>query len=103
MSRLASEKRDLEAQLGRLREEALAGRAARQEAEQLRGLVRSLELELGQERGLGHRTPARRGQDCRRLAKEVRGGVAGRVSWARRGLGLRLDPCALLPPHSSRK
>lgn len=71
MSRLASEKRELEVQLGRSREEALAGRAARQEAEQLRGLVRSLELELRQERGLGHRAPARRGQDCRRLAKEL--------------------------------
>nr|XP_005001394.1 coiled-coil domain-containing protein 61 isoform X1 [Cavia porcellus] len=71
VSRLASEKRELEVQLGRSREEALAGRAARQEAEQLRGLVRSLELELRQERGLGHRAPARRGQDCRRLAKEL--------------------------------
>ncbi|XP_004867178.1 coiled-coil domain-containing protein 61 isoform X2 [Heterocephalus glaber] len=71
VSRLASEKRELEAQLGHSREEALAGRAARQEAEQLRGLVRGLELELRQERGLGHRTPARRGQDCRRLAKEL--------------------------------
>ncbi|XP_023560265.1 coiled-coil domain-containing protein 61 isoform X2 [Octodon degus] len=71
VTRLASEKRELEAQLGRSREEALAGRAARQEAEQLRGLVRGLELELRQERGLGHRAPARRGQDCRRLAKEL--------------------------------
>uniref|UniRef100_A0A8C9K121 Centrosomal protein CCDC61 n=1 Tax=Panthera tigris altaica TaxID=74533 RepID=A0A8C9K121_PANTA len=49
VSRLASEKRELEAQLGRSREEALAGRAARQEAEALRGLVRGLELELRQE------------------------------------------------------
>ena len=31
VSRLVSEKRELEAQLGRLREEAVAGRAARQE------------------------------------------------------------------------
>ncbi|XP_058385612.1 centrosomal protein CCDC61 isoform X5 [Diceros bicornis minor] len=71
VSRLASEKRELEAQLGRSREEALAGRAARQEAETLRGLVRGLELELRQERGLGHRGAGRRSQDCRRLAKEL--------------------------------
>eukprot|EP00071_Canis_lupus_P023655 XP_013975006.1 coiled-coil domain-containing protein 61 isoform X4 [Canis lupus familiaris] len=71
VSRLASEKRELEAQLGRTREEALAGRAARQEAEALRGLVRGLELELRQERGLGHRGVGRRSQDCRRLAKEL--------------------------------
>ncbi|XP_065776725.1 centrosomal protein CCDC61 isoform X4 [Muntiacus reevesi] len=71
VSRLASEKRDLEAQLGRSREEALAGRAARQEVESLRGLVRGLELELRQERGLGHRGSGRRSQDCRRLAKEL--------------------------------
>ncbi|XP_053463631.1 centrosomal protein CCDC61 isoform X2 [Nycticebus coucang] len=72
VSRLASEKRELESQLGRSREEALAGRAARQEAEALRGLVRGLELELRQERGLGHRAVGpRRSQDCRRLAKEL--------------------------------
>lgn len=71
VSRLASEKRELEAQLGQSREEALAGRAARQEAEALRGLVRGLELELRQERGLGHRGVSRRSQDCRRLAKEL--------------------------------
>ncbi|XP_036131775.1 coiled-coil domain-containing protein 61 [Molossus molossus] len=71
VSRLASEKRELEAQLARSREEALAGRAARQEVESLRGLVRSLELELRQERGLGHRGSGRRSQDCRRLAKEL--------------------------------
>lgn len=71
VSRLASEKHDLEAQLGRSREEALAGRAARQEVEALRGLVRGLELELRQERGLGHRGARRRSQDCRRLAKEL--------------------------------
>uniref|UniRef100_A0A2K6GGN3 Centrosomal protein CCDC61 n=1 Tax=Propithecus coquereli TaxID=379532 RepID=A0A2K6GGN3_PROCO len=71
VSRLASEKRELECQLGRSREEALAGRAARQEAEALRGLVRGLELELRQERGLGHRAAGRRSQDCRRLAKEL--------------------------------
>ncbi|XP_036914876.1 centrosomal protein CCDC61 [Sturnira hondurensis] len=71
VSRLASEKRELEAQLGRSREEALAGRAACQEAEALRGLVRSLELELRQERGLGYRGSGRRSQDCRRLAKEL--------------------------------
>ncbi|KAM9225038.1 centrosomal protein CCDC61 isoform 2-T2 [Dugong dugon] len=70
VSRLSSEKRELEVQLGRSREEALAGRAARQEAEALRGLVRGLELELRQERGL-RPTAARRGQDCRRLAKEL--------------------------------
>lgn len=85
VSRLASEKHNLEAQLGRSREEALAGRAARQEVEALRGLVRGLELELRQERGLGHRGARRRSQDCRRLAKEVRrrGGWLGRP--ARRG------------------
>ncbi|XP_024624335.1 coiled-coil domain-containing protein 61 isoform X3 [Neophocaena asiaeorientalis asiaeorientalis] len=71
VSRLSAEKRELEAQLGRSREEALAGRAARQEVEALRGLVRGLELELRQERGLGHRGPGRRSQDCRRLAKEL--------------------------------
>ncbi|KAM4825864.1 centrosomal protein CCDC61 [Thomomys bottae] len=71
VSRLASEKRELEAQLGRSREEALAARSARQEAEALRGLVRGLELELRQERGVVHRTSARRSQDCRRLAKEL--------------------------------
>eukprot|EP00069_Balaena_mysticetus_P009873 bmy_06579T0 len=71
VSRLAAEKRELEAQLGRSREEALAGRAARQEVEALRGLVRGLELELRQERGLGHRGSGRRSQDCRRLAKEL--------------------------------
>lgn len=74
---MASEKRELEVQLGRSREEALAGRAARQEAESLRGLVRGLELELRQERGLGGRAAARRSQDCRRLAKEVRGRMQG--------------------------
>lgn len=73
VSRLVSEKRELEAQLGRLREEAVTGRAARQEVESLRGLVSGLELELRQERGLGHRGSGRRSQDCRRLAKEVRG------------------------------
>lgn len=73
VTRLSSEKRELEAQLSRTREEALAGRAARQEAESLRGLVRGLELELRQERGLGGRPAGRRSQDCRRLAKEVRG------------------------------
>ncbi|XP_055993153.1 centrosomal protein CCDC61 isoform X1 [Sorex fumeus] len=71
VSRLASEKRELEAQLGRSREEALAGRAARQEAESLRGLVRGLELELRQERGAGARGSARRNPECRRLAKEL--------------------------------
>ncbi|XP_012616933.1 centrosomal protein CCDC61 isoform X2 [Microcebus murinus] len=76
VSRLAAEKRELECQLGRSREEALAGRAARQEAEALRGLVRGLEQELRQERGLGHRAAGHRGQDCRgqdcrRLAKEL--------------------------------
>ncbi|GAB1291627.1 Centrosomal protein CCDC61 [Apodemus speciosus] len=71
VTRLASEKRELEAQLGRSREEAQAGRAARQEAESLRGLVRGLELELRQERGLGGRAAGRRSQDCRRLAKEL--------------------------------
>ncbi|XP_076784611.1 centrosomal protein CCDC61 isoform X3 [Arvicanthis niloticus] len=71
VTRLSSEKRELEAQLGRTREEALAGRAARQEAESLRGLVRGLELELRQERGLGGRPAGRRSQDCRRLAKEL--------------------------------
>ncbi|XP_033700366.1 centrosomal protein CCDC61 isoform X2 [Tursiops truncatus] len=71
VSRLSAEKRELEAQLGRSREEALAGRAARQEVEALRGLVRGLELELRQERGLGHRGTGRRSQDCRRLAKEL--------------------------------
>ncbi|XP_054938940.1 centrosomal protein CCDC61 isoform X2 [Physeter macrocephalus] len=71
VSRLAAEKRELEVQLGRSCEEALAGRAARQEVEALRGLVRGLELELRQERGLGHRGSGRRSQDCRRLAKEL--------------------------------
>lgn len=71
VSRLASEKRELEAQLHQSREEALAGRAARQEAEALRGLVRGLELELRQERGLGPRATGRRSQDCRRLSKEL--------------------------------
>ncbi|KAM8790284.1 centrosomal protein CCDC61 [Rhynchonycteris naso] len=71
VSRLAAEKRELEVQLGRSREEALAGRAARQEAEALRGLVHGLELELRQERGLGNRGSGRRSQDCRRLAKEL--------------------------------
>ncbi|KAL1769313.1 coiled-coil domain-containing protein 61 [Sigmodon hispidus] len=71
VTRLTSEKRELEVQLARSREEALAGRAARQEAETLRGLVRSLELELRQERGLGVRSAGRRSQDCRRLAKEL--------------------------------
>lgn len=83
MSRLAAEKRELEAQLGRSREEALAGRAARQEAEALRGLVRRLELELRQERGVvGPRGGGRRGQECRRLAKEVREGRGGRACGA---------------------
>ncbi|XP_039722188.1 centrosomal protein CCDC61 isoform X2 [Pteropus medius] len=71
VSRLASEKHELEAQLGRSREEALAGREARQEAEALRGLVRGLELELRQERGLAPRGAPRRSLDCRRLAKEL--------------------------------
>ncbi|XP_012980873.1 LOW QUALITY PROTEIN: centrosomal protein CCDC61 [Mesocricetus auratus] len=71
VTRLASEKRELEVQLGRSREEAMAGRAARQEAEALRGLVRGLEMELRQERGLGGRAAGRRSQDCRRLAKEL--------------------------------
>lgn len=94
VSRLASEKRELEAQLGRTREEALAGRAARQEAESLRGLVRSLELELRQERGLGHRGSGRRSQDCRRLAKEVRERCGCGHRGAHRGLGM--DLCALV-------
>ncbi|XP_042556220.1 centrosomal protein CCDC61 isoform X1 [Dipodomys spectabilis] len=71
VSRLAAEKRELEAQLGRSREEALAARAARQEAEALRGVVRGLELELRQERGFVHQTSTRRSQDCHRLAKEL--------------------------------
>ncbi|XP_012589239.1 PREDICTED: coiled-coil domain-containing protein 61 isoform X2 [Condylura cristata] len=71
VSRLSTEKRELETQLGRSREEALAGRAARQEAESLRGLVRGLELELRQERSVGHRGSGRRSQECRRLAKEL--------------------------------
>lgn len=93
VSRLVSEKRELEAQLGRLREEAVTGRAARQEVESLRGLVRGLELELRQERGLGHRGSGRRSQDCRRLAKEVRG------RGGRRGpdFGFSLDLHAPLP------
>lgn len=95
MTRLAAEKRELEAQLGRSREEALAGRAARQEAESLRGLVRSLELELRQERGLGPRGAGRRSQDCRRLAKEVRRRGAGGPGGA--GLGLGPDLCAPVP------
>lgn len=101
VSRLASEKRELEAQLGRSREEALAGRAARQEAEALRGLVRGLELELRQERGLGHRGVGRRGQDCRRLAKEVRGRGGRRAGGGRWGvdLGLSLSPCAPVLPR----
>ncbi|XP_037675846.1 coiled-coil domain-containing protein 61 isoform X1 [Choloepus didactylus] len=85
VSRLTSEKRELEVQLGRSREEALAGRAARQEAEALRGLVRGLELELRQERGLGHRTATRRSQDCRRLAKELE-----EVKASERSLRMRL-------------
>lgn len=76
VSRLASEKHELEAQLGRSREEALAGREARREAEALRGLVRGLELELRQERGLAPRGAPRRSLDCRRLAKEVRDAAA---------------------------
>ncbi|XP_021497868.1 centrosomal protein CCDC61 [Meriones unguiculatus] len=84
VTRLASEKRELEAQLGRSREEALAGRAARQEAETLRRLVRELELELRQERGLGARAGAR-SQDCRRLAKELE-----EVKASERGLRARL-------------
>lgn len=71
VSRLAAEKRELEAQLGRSREEVLAGRQARQEAEALRGLVRGLEQELRQERGVGLRGSGRRTQDCHRLAKEL--------------------------------
>lgn len=96
VTRLASEKRELEVQLGRSREEALAGRAARQEAEALRGLVRGLELELRQERGLGGRAAGRRSQDCRRLAKEVRGGAGeGRAPGPWTGLdgrALRFPP-----------
>lgn len=71
VTRLASEKREMEVQLSRSREEALAGRAARQEAEALRRLVQGLELELRQERGLRGRAASRRSQDCRRLAKEL--------------------------------
>lgn len=85
MTRLASEKRELEAQLGRSREEALVGRAARQEAETLRRLVRGLELELRQERGLAGRAGGR-SQDCRRLAKEVRGRRQGGGSATALGL-----------------
>lgn len=98
VSRLASEKQELEAQLGRSREEALAGRAARQEAEALRGLVHSLELELRQERSLGHRGARRRSQDCRRLVKEVRrrggwrGLPAGRGPWPQ-----SMDLCTPIP------
>lgn len=77
VTRLASEKREMEVQLSRSREEALAGRAARQEAEALRRLVQGLELELRQERGLRGRAASRRSQDCRRLAKEVRGESRG--------------------------
>ncbi|XP_055225759.1 centrosomal protein CCDC61 isoform X6 [Gorilla gorilla gorilla] len=92
VSRLASEKRELEAQLGRSREEALAGRAARQEAEALRGLVRGLELELRQERGLGHRVAGRRGQDCRRLAKEPGPPRPSPLPAARGGEGIGAEP-----------
>lgn len=97
-----SEKRELETQLGRSREEALAGRAARQEAEALRGLVHSLELELRQERGLGHRGSGRRGQDCRRLAKEVRAGAAGGAAGARASASLGTS-ARLSPPGSWRR
>lgn len=100
VSRLASEKHDLEAQLGRSREEALAGRAARQEVEALRGLVRDLELELRQERGLGHRGARRRSQDCRRLAKEVRGRGGWQGRSARRGSWSQsLDLCTPVAPR----
>ncbi|XP_011734325.2 centrosomal protein CCDC61 isoform X12 [Macaca nemestrina] len=92
VSRLASEKRELEVQLGRSREEALAGRAARQEAEALRGLVRGLELELRQERGLGHRVAGRRGQDCRRLAKEPGPSRPSPLLAARGGEGIGTEP-----------
>ncbi|KAB1275044.1 Coiled-coil domain-containing protein 61 [Camelus dromedarius] len=97
VSRLVSEKRELEAQLGRSREEALAGRAARQEIESLRGLVRGLELELRQERGLGHRGAGRRSQDCRRLAKEVRGPGWGLGDRQGTNLDFSLDLYAPLP------
>lgn len=102
VSHLASEKRELEVQLGRSREEALAGRAARQEAEALRGLVRGLELELRQERGLGHRVAGRRGQDCRRLAKEVSIGGPGAASetWTSASAW---TSAPLSPPGSSRR
>lgn len=100
VSRLSAEKRELEAQLGRSREEALAGRAARQEVEALRGLVRGLELELRQERGLGHRGSGRRSQDCRRLAKEVRwrGGRLG--AGGSRTLASVWTSTLLFPPGS---
>ncbi|KAM5237419.1 centrosomal protein CCDC61 isoform 2-T2 [Ctenodactylus gundi] len=103
VSRLASEKRELEAQLDRSQEEALAGRAARQEAEQLRGLVRSLELELRKERGLEHRTAGRRSQDCRRLAKELEEvkaserSLRARLKTLHSELALRRTPPAALP------
>lgn len=108
VSRLASEKRELEVQLGRSREEALAGRAARQEAEALRGLVRGLELELRQERGLGHRVAGRRGQDCRRLAKEVSSGGPGVASetWTSASAWASASAwtfAPLSPPGSSRR
>lgn len=102
VSRLASEKRELEAQLGRAREEALAGRAARQEAESLRGLVRSLELELRQERGLGPRGSGRRSQDCRRLAKEVRGRRGGQGGRPGRRPGPRAGPPRSCPRPAAR-
>lgn len=98
---MASEKRELEAQLGRSREEAQAGRAARQEAESLRGLVRGLELELRQERGLGGRAAGRRSQDCRRLAKEVRGRMQG--GGAAVGVGLFWTSAVLVSLRSSRR
>ncbi|CAK6437223.1 unnamed protein product [Pipistrellus nathusii] len=100
VTRLAAEKRELEAQLGRSREEALAGRAARQEAESLRGLVRSLELELRQERGLGPRGAGRRSQDCRRLAKELE-----EVKASERSLRVRLKSlnCELAAYRSGRR
>nr|XP_021536750.1 coiled-coil domain-containing protein 61 [Neomonachus schauinslandi] len=98
VSRLASEKRELEAQLGQSREEALAGRAARQEAEALRGLVRGLELELRQERGLGHRGVGRRSQDCRRLAKELEEVKASERSLRVGGVDLKVRRWRRTPP-----
>ncbi|XP_074075315.1 centrosomal protein CCDC61 [Macrotis lagotis] len=71
LNRAVNEKRELEAALGRAREEAGSRATTHREVAVLKTMVANLEEELRRERGQHHRTVGRRGQECRRLAQEL--------------------------------